>query len=252
MQPFAFLHPALKRDNLTAIPFAQVTQLNFEGSRCCGATYIHEGVEKSVRASQEIIVCGGTINSPQLLMLSGIGSASMLNSFGIDVVQDLPGVGKNLQDHIIIPHLFEATQPVSLTNAMSEDEIANYNKTGRGMLTSNIAEAGGFVRLSEEATIPEVQYHFLAGIAVFGPEFEGVHGFSLGPGLVHVESVGELTLQSNDPFTPPLIDPNFLSAKTDRENLIAAFRISRQIANQSAFDDFRGQEVLPGPQAKNR
>ena len=242
----AYLHPALKRDNLTAIPFAQVLKIDFEGKRCCGLTYDHEGTTKTVRVNREVILCAGTINSPQLLMLSGIGAEESLRQLGIPVIQNLPGVGQNLQDHILVPHVFRSLLPLSWPNIISDQERSSYDENRTGVLTSNRGEAGGFVKLTPDSPLPEVQFHFLPTMPILAPEFEGHHGFILSPGLVHVTSVGELTLQSADPYDPPLINPNFLSTEIDRQNMVKALNISREITSQKALDSIRGEEILPG------
>ena len=240
----AFLHPALKRDNLTAIPFAMVTRLTFEGTRCTGAVYIKDGEEFRVTASKEVIVCGGAFNSPQLLLLSGIGDKKQLGSHGIEVVKDLPGVGHNLRDHMLVGVRYYCTQPVSGVDAQTEDQIELFDTQRRGMLTSNGVEAGGFVKLKAESHAPELQFHF--SISLGNLDDPDAHGFTLFPGIVTTKSIGYLELQSADPNDPPLINPNFLADDHDMTVLVEGVKLARKIAGSSAFDEYRGAEYLPG------
>jgi choline dehydrogenase len=239
-----YLRPALKRNNLNAIPFAMVTQLTFEGTRCTGAVYVKDGEEHNVTASKEVILCGGAINSPQLLMLSGIGNKAQLEALNIDTVKDLPGVGKNLQDHIRVFVSHYSKEPVSLILGNDEAQAEKYNAEKRGLLTSNIGEAAGFVKLDPQSHAPELQFIFLPLLDhLDDPE---THGFKVGPGLATTKSVGELTLQSTDPYDPPLINPNYLDKEHDMNVLVEGVKLARKIFNSPAFDKYRGEEYLPG------
>ena len=246
----AYLHPALARENFTAIPHALVTKLNFDGTRCTGVTYTKDGETHTVKANKEVILSAGAVNSPQILMLSGIGNQAELEALGIEVVKDLPGVGENLQDHCMAPVAYHVTQPVSLAHAESEEEVAKLQNEGRGMLTSNIGEAGGFLKLDDAARAPELQFHF-------GPTWFIDHGFgnpegdgmTMLPGIVGTKSIGTVKLSSADPNEPPLIDPNFLNDEEghDLKVIVEGVKIARKIMNSPAFDQFRGDEYLPGP-----
>ncbi len=240
----AFLHPALQRDNLTAIPFAMVTRLTFDRKRCTGVVYIKDGEEQSVTASKEVILCGGAINSPQLLMLSGIGPRQYLESFGIDVIQDLPGVGQNLQDHIRVFVSHYSTQPVSLASVTEQAEIDKYEQERKGVLTSNAGEAGGFVKLNSESPAPDLQFIFLPFLG--DDEHPDIHGYMLTPCLAKPKSVGYLELQSAGPNDPPLINPNYLAEPDDLATLVEGVKLARQILKSPAFDAYRGEEYLPG------
>lgn len=243
----AYLHPALERENLTAIPFAQVLQLTFEGNRCTGALYQKEGEEHQVTANKEVVVCAGAVNSPQLLMLSGIGPKEVLEQHGIEVVADVPGVGQNLQDHLMAPVAYHATQPITLANAASEEQTAKFQAEGKGMLTSNIGEAGGFLKLNEDAPAPELQFHFAPGwFIMHGAGNPEGHGFTLLPGVVGTQSRGYLTLRSADPNDPPIIDPHYLEEKDDLDVIVEGIKIARKLLHAQAFDDYRGEEHLPG------
>ncbi|MFK7803782.1 MAG: GMC family oxidoreductase, partial [Anaerolineae bacterium] len=199
-----YLHSALTRDNLTAIPQALVTKLNMDGNHCIGATYEKDGETHSVTASKEVIVSGGALNSPQLLMLSGIGPKAELEELGISVVMDLPGVGENLQDHCMAPVAYHVTQPVSLAHAETEEQVNKLQTEGKGMLTSNIGEAGGFLKINPDSPAPELQFHF-------GPTWFIDHGFgnpegdgmTMLPGIVGTKSIGSVKLASADPKEAP-------------------------------------------------
>ena len=243
-----YLHPALERDNLAAIPFAHVTRLTFDGTRCTGAVYLKDGEENSVEASREVILCGGAINSPQLLMLSGVGPQEKLQALGIDVVTNLPGVGQNLQDHLMVPVAYHCTEPVSLTGAAEDSEAQKFEKERKGMLTSNIAEAGGFVKLNPDSPAPELQFHFAPGWFILhgaGNPEQG-HGFTLAPTLVDTKSIGSLDLRSTDPGDAPMIDPNYLAEDRDMDVLVEGVKMARKVVSSSAFDMYRGEEYLPG------
>lgn len=241
-----YLHPALERENLTAVTGAQVTRLLFDGQRCSGVVYQKDGVEQTVETNGEVILCGGAINSPQLLMISGVGPADHLQEVGIGVVVDLPGVGQNLQDHVMAPVAYHCTQPVSLAGAGEESEALKLAE-GKGMLTSNIGEAGGFVKLDADRVVPELQFHFAPGWFILhgGGNPEG-HGITLAPGIVDTQSVGELKLQSADPNDPPLIDPNYFDDESDLNVIVEGVKMARNIFASPAFDDYRGDEFLPG------
>ncbi len=242
-----YLHPALARENLTAITQAHVTELLIEDGWCVGVAYLKDGENQQVRASREVILCGGSINSPQVLMLSGIGSAAQLQQHGIAVKADLPGVGQNLQDHIFVPIAYHCTQPVSLADATTPEQGAKFQSEQMGMLTSNIGEAGGLIDLGLDGS-PEIQFHF-------GPSWfihhgagnpEG-HGYTLLPGVVRPESIGSVTLASANPLDKALVDPNYYGDPHDMELMKQAVEAGFAIAGQSAFDEYRGEQHLPGP-----
>ena len=240
----AFLRPALARENLTALPFAQVTRLLMQGARCIGVAWHKDGRKHEARAEREVIVCAGALNSPQLLMLSGLGAADELRRLGIDVVADLPGVGKNLQDHarVFVSHF--AREPVSLARLHEPAERERYDKERRGVWTSNLGEAGAFIKLDPAAQSPELQLIFLPRLDY--PPDQLAHGFMLSPGVAATKSSGSLRLRSADPFAPPLIDPNYLADERDMQVLLAGIGIAREILAAPAFDRWRGDEYLPG------
>ena len=244
----AYLQPALERENLTVVTGAYVQHLIFKGTQCTGVVYHQDGEVYTVLAEREIILCAGAINSPQLLMLSGIGPQEKLEELGIHAIMNLPGVGQNLQDHIMAPVAYHATQPITLTleAATTEEQFSKFQE-GQGMLTSNFAEAGGFLKLKPESLAPELQFHFAPGWFIlhgFGNP-EG-HGFTLTSGVVGTKSVGYLTLRSADPKDPPIIDPNYLAVAEDMDVIVKGLKIARKILKSKAFDAYRGEEHLPG------
>jgi choline dehydrogenase len=243
----AYLRPALKRPNLTVQTQAQAVKLLVEGKRVMGVAYLQSGGQEEVRASREVILCGGAVNSPQLLMLSGIGPADHLQALGIDVVADLPGVGQNLQDHLAAGVLYHCTQPITLASAEKPGNILNFLLFKKGPLTSNVAEAAAFFKTKADLMVPDVEL-------IFAPSFFQQHGFANPPGhgftigvvLLHPESKGRLTLRSTDPTDPPAIQPNYFASETDVKVMIAGLRRARQIGQANAFDPYRGKEYLPG------
>jgi choline dehydrogenase len=195
----AFRKPALGRQTLHVITQAQATRLLFEGRRASGVAYIQHGQAREARASREVILCGGAINSPQLLLLSGVGPADELRALDIPVVADLPGVGQNLQDHLDVAVAFRCTEPISLGTLYAAAEI-EYRYFRKGPLASNGPEAGGFLKTRPDLDAPDLQFHFSPGWSVgFGTHRPAGHGFSLWPALVLPESHGFLRLRSADP-----------------------------------------------------
>ena len=242
-----YLRPALQRGNFTAIAHAQATRLIIENRQCMGLQYFHDGELKTARAEQEVIICGGAINSPQLLLLSGIGPADQLAEFDISLVMDLPGVGQNLMDHIQVPLAYHCEKPVSLVGKDAPEQIRRYHEERMGLLTSNLGESGGFVKLNPNAPAPELQYHFGPDWFVrHGFETPAGHGFTILVGLVGAKSAGELKLLSADPFAPPSIDFACLEEDDDVQVLLEGLRLGRRIAAASPFDPYRGAEFLPG------
>ncbi|MGB0387954.1 MAG: GMC family oxidoreductase, partial [Ardenticatenaceae bacterium] len=242
-----YLKPALKRPNLRAETHAQATKLLFDGRRCTGVAYVQDGKTHKVKAKREVILCGGAINSPQLLLLSGIGDAQHLQEVGIPVVMDLPGVGQNLQDHLALLVGYACTQNVSLAGAETIGQLLKYVLFKKGMLTSNVGEAGGFVKLNPDSPTPELQYHFGPSyFANHGFDNPKGHGFSIGPTLVRVKSRGYIKLRSADPLAYPIIQPNYLEHEEDMQILVEGIKLARKIAHSPAFDPYRGDEYQPG------
>lgn len=246
----AYLRPAMRRPNLVVRTGTHVTRVLLENGRASGVECIEGGRKASYRAEREVILCGGTVNSPQLLMLSGIGPAGHLRSLGIAVAADLPGVGENLQDHLQVRIGHECTQPITLYGAENLSNSVRYLFLRTGPFTSNIAESGGFVRTSARLPAPDLQF-------MFGPTFYHEHGFRPAEGhgfgtlvvLLRPESRGRIRLRSADPLAPPEICANYLAGDGETELLIEGLKIARHIFRSKAFDPWRGPEASPGADA---
>ena len=226
----AFLHPIRQRRNFTLETGAHTTRIVVEKGRATGVEYIQNGRAHTVRVMQEVVLSAGTFNSPKLLMLSGIGPAPVLSDFGISVAADLPGVGQNLQDHLLQPVFFQSRKELPLPRF--------------------IAECGLFVHTGPEmpAGPPDLQFHFSAGVPQFVPPDRSFTGpsFVFVPILVQPASRGTVTLRSSNPLDPPVIDPRYLSAESDLQVLERGVELSRELANTRAFDALRGDEAAPG------
>lgn len=243
----AFLKPAMARRNLTVKTSVQVFGVLFEGKRATGVSYQSPNGSIQARAEREVILCAGAIGSPQMLMLSGVGGADHLRKFGIPVVCDLPGVGRNLQDHPAFPVAYDSKEPVSLLNTEKIGPLLRYLCFKDGPLTSNVAEAGGFVRTSGAVKMPDLQFHF-AGAYYRNHGLDPVkeHGFTLGPTLVRPYSVGELRLRSGNPLDAPSIKANYLSEERDMEVLLTGLKLARELISLAPFDKYRSKETAPG------
>lgn len=246
----AFLQPAKSRANLTVITQAQATGIQFEGKRATGIEYRHQGHAKSVRARREVILCGGAIQSPHLLLLSGIGATDELASAGIPLRHHLPGVGKNLQDHLDFTFVFRcASQSLFGMSAGSVwrtfKGFWTYVKHRRGLLTTNFAEAGGFIRSDPSLTIPDMQLHFcIAMVVEHGKRLLRGEGYSLHVCQLRPQSRGTVSLQSTDPMVPPLIDPRYLSHEDDMTAMVSGYKATRRILDAPAFRQQVRQELF--------
>jgi len=250
----AYIHPVKKRRNLTVKCKALTTRILFEGKRAVGVEYTRG--KKTFKAyAGEIISCGGAINSPQLLQLSGIGNGEELSSLGIDVVQNLPGVGENLQDHLELYVQYACKKPVSMYPALKW-----YNQpliglkwllAGKGEAATNHFEAGGFIRGNENVKYPNLQYHFLPiAIRYDGSAPNTGHGYQVHVGPMNTDIRGHVKIKSSDPAQYPSILFNYLSTEQERREWVEAIRKTREIMTQPAFDEFRGEELAPGKQAQ--
>jgi len=238
----AYLRPALQRPNLTVRTNAHVTRVAVEHGRAVGIE-----VDGELVSAREVILCGGTVNSPQLLLLSGIGPREELERHGISVVHELAGVGEHLEDHLAGGVLYESLRPVTLYAAEKPLQILRYLATRKGMLTSNVAEAAAFVRSQPEAAAPDLELLFAPVLF----EEEGLvpprgHGFTIGAILLQPRSSGTIRLRSTDPFDPPEIDPRYLSEEEDMKVIVRGIELARTIASMPAFDGIVGAEIEPG------
>ena len=254
----AYVTPNLSRPNLTVITGAHTTRVLMEGKRAIGVEYSHEGALKQLHANREVVLSAGALQSPQILMLSGIGPAAHLQKHDISMVHDLPGVGENLHDHIDVVQVINApelkdTYGLSLSGAWRLFKgIFEWRNHRRGMLTTNFAEAGGFIKTSSTEPTPDLQLHFVVGKLIdHGRKTTFGHGYSCHVCLMRPKSRGRLTLASNNPLSAPLIDPNFLADKDDMQRLVKGFKQMREIMNQPALAGYKGQELPISAQAKS-
>ncbi|MDV2703911.1 GMC family oxidoreductase [Pseudomonas aeruginosa] len=249
----AYLTPNLARPNLHIETHAHATRLLLEGTRAVGVEFIQHGVTRQLRANTEVILSSGAFNSPQLLLLSGIGPKDELQKLGIEVVHDLPGVGKNLVDHIDYVHPFRvesrALFGLSLRGAWDVLKATwQYFRQRKGMLTSNFAEGCAFVKTSPELREADIELaHIIAMFADHGRTLYRGHGMSIHACLLYPKSVGQVTLASTDPLTPPLIDPAFLTHPDDIATLIKGYKIIRQVIEAPALQALKPREVLKVP-----
>ncbi|MEV1287683.1 choline dehydrogenase [Micromonospora sp. NPDC049679] len=248
----AYLHPVMKRPNLEVRTRAFVTRVLFEGKRAVGVEYTRgRGAPRTVRAA-EVILCGGAINSPQLLQLSGVGNADELRALGIDPVHHLPGVGENLQDHLEVYVQHACTQPVSIQPYMKWRYRpwigAQWLFLRKGPGATNHFEAGGFVRSNDVVEYPNLMFHFLPiAVRYDGSSPAGGHGYQVHVGPMYSDARGSVKIVSRDPKVHPALRFNYLSTEQDRREWVEAIRVSRNILNQPALDGFNGGEISPGP-----
>ncbi len=257
----AFLKPVRNRRNLTVLTGGHVNRIVIAGDKATGVEIARDSHIDIINAGQEVIICAGTVNSPQLLMLSGIGPADELRSHGIEIVHELAGVGKNLQDHVDCVLAYECTQPITLHGDLRADRLAwsiiMGMVAGTGTATTFPYEAGSFVKSRQDLVAPDIQMHFMPALEKtanlhFPNPFrkkspDPDHGFSIRVGPVNPDSRGSIALRSSDPADPPAIHPGYLASKSDRDAMIAGIRIVREVIRQPAFDGYRGRELQPGP-----
>ena len=248
----AFLHPALDRANLTVMSETMVRRILFDRGRAVGLEIEKDGARSTVSARREIILCAGAINSPQLLMLSGIGPQDHLRDMGIKLVHHLPGVGAHLQDHPTVHVAME--NPSAESYAVSAKVLPRllaspfkYLMKREGMLASNVAEAGGFL-CTDGSGRPDIQITFLAGLKLDARSVPRRHGYMGLIQLLRPKSMGSVRLASNRPEDKPVIDPNFFADPHDMQTLIAGFRACRTIFAQPALAAMTGAEIEPGAQ----
>ncbi|MEV0948172.1 GMC family oxidoreductase N-terminal domain-containing protein [Rhodococcus sp. NPDC049939] len=243
----AYLRPALTRKNLTVLTGAQATRVLLEGTAAIGVEYEKDGIRQSVRAAREVILAGGAINTPQLLMLSGIGDEKQLRKHGIAARCHAPGVGKNLLDHLV-SFLGYSVESDSLFAAEKLPQLVNYLTRRRGMLTSNVGEAYGFVNSRDGLALPDLEM-------IFGPApfFDQAlipatcHGVVIGAILLKPHSHGEISLRSADPLDKPIIDPRYLSDNDgiDRRAMLSGLQQCDELASAPALKSKLGRIIRP-------
>ena len=248
----AHLKPALSRPNLHLLVKAHVLRLILTNGCATGVEIEHRGKRNTIQTAKEILVCAGAINSPQLLMLSGIGSDQQLKSHGISLVHHLPGVGQNRQDHLSISVVYESLKPVTyhnLSNPLRKLVIGTqWLLTGKGLAASNIWEAGGYIRGYTKVEYPNLQYHFAPFYATYeGTRIRLFNGYTTQLDQLRPRSKGEIRLRSANPKDHPAACFHYLSSPFDVCEMIEAVKRTRELHAQKAFNSFRGREIEPGP-----
>jgi choline dehydrogenase len=247
----AYLHPVVHRPNLEVRTRAFVNRLVMHGSTATGVAYRWHGANRVAKAP-EVILCGGAINSPQLLQLSGIGDANHLRSTGVPVAAHVPGVGEHLQDHLEVYIQYRSIKPVSMapmTQKWRQPFIGAqwlFARSGPG--ATNHFEGGGFARSNEDVDYPNLMFHFLPlAIRYDGSQPSEGHGYQVHIGPMYSDARGSVRIRSNDPRTKPALRFNYLSTDQDRREWVEAIRVARDILNQPALAEYNGGEISPGP-----
>lgn len=254
----AYLRPALRRNNLSTETRAFTRKIIFDKNRAIGVEYEQNGIIKKVLANKEVILSGGSINSPQLLMLSGIGNADDLRKMDIQVIQHLPGVGENLQDHLDLRVQYELKHPLSLYKFQWKfpHNMIRIGLQWFLLKTGDAAtahfEAGGFIRSKPGVQHPDIQFHFVpVGVDDHGREMINRHACQVHVGTMRPSSRGQIKLKSKDHKVHPKILANYLTTQEDIEDMRACVRLSREIFQQKAFEPFIGTEINPGVNVKS-
>jgi choline dehydrogenase len=251
----AYLNPIMTRQNLTILTGANTRRILFDKSRATGVEYQRGGILHQVTAVREVISAAGSINSPHLLMISGIGPADDLKKHELPVVADLPGVGQNMQDHLELYVQQECIQPITLYKVMSP--LAKM-KVGlewlllkKGLGATNHFEAGGFIRSEAGVEHPNLQYHFLPmAVRYDGGNPTDRHGYQAHVGPMRSTSRGYMALRSGNIDDAPILQPNYCETEQDRRELRDGVKLTREIFAQAGFDPYRGKELAPGPEVK--
>ena len=253
----AYLHPALDRENLSIVSNAHVTQIDFENGKAVGVSFAKKrgGRVQSIRADAEVILCAGAVQSPQILMLSGIGPAEDLRRHGIDVVHASKDVGQNLPDHLdatVINYCTQKTTAYSTQAGLKKIGVAwDYFTARKGPGRDNFLQAGAFLNSREGLSQPDLQFHYVNGIVIEHAQVQiDRDGFTVHVCQVRPESRGTIALRSADPFDDPTIDPNYLATEEDRRAIREGIKMGREIVAQGPFDPYRGDEHFPGRDVK--
>jgi choline dehydrogenase len=252
----AYLAPVLKRQNLTIESNAHVSRILFDGTRVNGVEFIQKKQLVRVTVTREALLSGGAVNSPQTLLLSGIGDAGILKRFDIPVVADLKGVGRNLQDHLDASIQYESSQPITL---YSQSNPLNAMKTGltymlfkKGLATGQGLESGAFVKSRPDLENPDLQFHFIAALMNDHTRKKSDrHGFMAHVCQLRPQSRGYISIKSADALVAPVIQPNYLEAEEDRRAMREGTKIARELFAQTAFDSYRGPELMPGAHVRS-
>ena len=253
----SYLKPIKKRKNLIIRTTALAEKILFDDKRASGVQYSQNGSSKTALASKEVIVCGGAINSPQLLQLSGVGPKPLLEKHNIELIHDLPGVGENLQDHFQLRVIYECTRPITfndISNSLIKKTAAGlqYLFTRKGPLTIGAGQVGVFARTRPDVRSPDVQFHFIPFSAA-GPS-EGLHkfsGFTVSVCQLRPESRGRIEIKSPDAKHHPAIFPNYLATDTDMQTIVDGVKLARAVANAPALEPYIKREVVPGPEVSS-
>jgi choline dehydrogenase len=248
----AYLHPVLGRPNLHVECRAFVTRILFDGRRAVGVEYRTATGSARRAFGDEVILCGGAINTPQLLQLSGVGNPDELKGFGIGTVADLPGMGENLQDHLEVYIQYGCKMPVSVQPALKLRARpwigANWLFLRRGPGATNHFEGGGFARSNDDVAYPNLMFHFLPiAIRYDGSVPAGGHGYQVHIGPMYSDARGSVKIKSADPQVHPALRFNYLSTAQDRREWVEAIHVARNILNQPAFRPYNDGELSPGP-----
>ncbi|QSB05421.1 choline dehydrogenase [Natronoglycomyces albus] len=248
----AYYHPVKQRPNLTLKTLAHVNRVVFKDNEARGVIYQRPGGRPQAVRGGEVILCGGAINTPQILQLSGVGPADHLRSVGVDVVQDMPGVGDNLQDHLEVYVQHACKQPVTLNPTMKLWKYpfigAQWMFTKTGPASTNHFEAGGFARSNDEVEYPNLMFHFLPiAVRYDGTKVDAEHGYQVHIGPMYSDVRGDLKIASANPRQKPKMRFNYLSTKNDRREWVEAIAVARDILRQEALEPYDAGEISPGP-----
>ena len=248
----AYLHPVMHRKNLRVETLALTTRVAFDGRRAVGVDYLRAGKARRHARGAEIILCGGAINSPQLLQLSGVGNTDELRALGIHAVHDSPGVGENLQDHLEAYIQYASKQPVSIAPGLrwrARPKIGfDWLFFRKGLGATNHFEGGGFCRSNDDVDYPNLMFHFLpVAIRYDGSSPTKGHGYQVHVGPMYADTRGSVKITSTDPKKHPALRFNYLSTPTDRKEWVEAIRVARTILTQPAFEPYNDGELSPGP-----
>jgi choline dehydrogenase len=251
----AYLHPVMNRKNLTVATRHQVHRVIFEGDKAVGVV-AQRGKKITEYRAKNVVLCGGAINTPQVLQLSGIGPAELLKKHGIAVVKDLPGVGQNLQDHLEVYIQHACKQPITMNPNLKLWKRpfigAAWLFARKGPGATNHFEGGGFARSNDTVKYPNLMYHFLPiAVRYDGTGIEQGHGYQVHVGPMYSDARGRIEINSADPMAKPSILFNYLSTEQDKREWVEAIQVTRKILSQSAFDQYSDGELSPGPSVQS-